>query len=164
MLWSIFQMVENSLAFIHTWFFYIEDLERPDRIYGSSLTTFQLTSSIEISHILLGVESLPLGQLVLNKSLNSLHQPTSLWLHPQIYFLLEPIQRLEASSPIWLISFLLRSSSIDCIGKWRGIHPKFNWITQRFPDVFGRSLSLFLSLHHALPFAHHRWINAGDQF
>ena len=45
------------------------------------------------------------------------------------------------------------------------VHPKFDWIARRFPDLFERSHSLFLSSHRALPFLlwHHPWIHAQDQ-
>ena len=113
--------------------------------------------------------SFPSGQLVLNKSLNSLRQPPSLWLHPQVSFqsilslhYSKPIQLLVAPLPIRLISLSLWSSSLDCIERWRGVHPKFDWIARRFPDLFERSHSLFLSSHRALPFLlwHHPWIHA----
>ena len=127
-LWSIFQGVKNRLAFIHKWFFNIEDLQRPDWICGSSLSTFPLTSGIEISHILWGVDL-----LFLQANWSWIHccQPPSLWLHLQVYFQLilslyysKPIQLLEASSPIRLIAFPLWSSSLNFIEKWRGIHKK----------------------------------------
>ena len=127
-LWSIFQGVKNRLAFIHKWFFNIEDLQRPDWICGSSLSTFPLTSGIEISHILWGVDLLFLQA---NWSWINCCQPPSLWLHLQVYFQLilslyysKPIQLLEASSPIRLIAFPLWSSSLNFIEKWRGIHKK----------------------------------------
>ena len=116
--------------------------------------------------------SFPSGQLVLNKSLNSLRQPPSLWLHPQVSFqsilslhYSKPIQLLVAPLPIRLISLYLWSSSLDCIERWRGVYPKFDWIARRFPDLFESSHSLFLSSHRALPFLlwHHPWIHAQDQ-
>ena len=74
--------------------------------------------------------SFPSGQLVLNKSLNSLRQPPSLWLHPQVSFqsilslhYSKPIQLLVAPLPIRLISLSLWSSSLDCIERWRGVYP-----------------------------------------
>ena len=51
-LWSIFQVIENRLILIHQCSIDIIDLQRPDWIYVSPLTTFQLGSSIEICHVL----------------------------------------------------------------------------------------------------------------
>ena len=57
-LWSIFQVIENRLILIHQCSIDIIDLQRPDWICGSPLTTFQLSSSTEICHVLWGVDSL----------------------------------------------------------------------------------------------------------
>ena len=39
-LWTIFQIVENRLSFIHSWVLDSIDLQRPDWICGSALSTF----------------------------------------------------------------------------------------------------------------------------
>ena len=35
-----------------------------------------------------------------------------------------------------------------CTGKWRGVHPKFKWIVQWFPDLCKHSHSVFLFSYH----------------
>ena len=70
----------------------------------------------------------------------------------------------EASSPIWLISFQMWNSSLDCIGKWRDAHLKYDWVAQWFPVTYERSHFLILFLHHALLSLLwlHLWIHAQD--
>ena len=46
-LWTIFQIVENWLSFIHSWVLDTIDLQKPDWICGSALSTFQFTRGVE---------------------------------------------------------------------------------------------------------------------
>ena len=46
-LWTIFQIVENWLSFIHSWVLDTIDLQRPDWICGSALSTFQFTRGVQ---------------------------------------------------------------------------------------------------------------------
>ena len=57
------------------------------------------------------------------------------------------------------------NSYLDCIGKWKDTHLKFDWVAQWFPDTYECSHFLFLSLHHALLslLQLHPWIHAQDQ-
>ena len=77
-LWFIFQIVEDRLLLIHNWSLDIADLQRQ---VGSVALLFHLLTHLrhrDISHSLKSRVPFPSRQPVLNKSLNSLRQPTCL--------------------------------------------------------------------------------------
>ena len=89
----------------------------------------------------------------------SLGQPPSLWLRQQVSFQStwsldhsEVKQLLEASSPIWLISFQIWNLSLDCIGKWREAHLKFDWIARQFPGPIWMNVHISSSYSYAMLF------------
>ena len=87
----------------------------------------------------------------------SLGQPPSLWLRQQVSFQStwsldhsKVKQLLEASSPIWLISFQIWNLSLDCIGKWREAHLKFDWIARQFPGPIWMNVHISPSYSYAM--------------
>ena len=173
MLWSIFQIVENWLSFIHNWSIYVVDLHRLEALFclPSNLPVAYMSST---SHSLKSWMSSPSSQHVLNKGLNSLHQPplviidclnrtlsvnwVTTWLKAETTF-----GSLFSCSVnlFWEVKFIYWPDTEN----WTNLHPKFDGFAQWFLDLCDCPHSLSLSSHHAFPFLlwHHLWIHAQDR-
>ena len=103
MLQAIVRIVQDGLVFNHYQTLDIVNLHWPYWINRSSLITFQLTRGVEVSHILWEVKS-PSSRQVLNKMLNSLRQPTCLWVHQQVSF---PFSRSLSRCEVHLLTALV---------------------------------------------------------
>ena len=119
MLQAIVQIVQDGLVFNHYQTLDIVNLHWPYWINRSSLITFQLTRGVEVSHILWEVKS-PSSRQVLNKMLNSLRQPTCLWVHQQVSF---PFSKSLSRCEVHLLTALVthfESTSLEFMVKVYG--------------------------------------------
>lgn len=141
------------------------------KLFSVCLPTHQLHTST--SHCLRSWMSSPSSQHVLNKGLNSLHQP------PLV--IIDCLNRTLSVNWVttWLKAETTFGSLFSCsvnlfrdvkfiywpdTENWTNLHPKFYGFSQWFLDLCDGPHSLSLSSHHAFPFLlwHHLWIHARD--